>query len=324
MPAQTPLQTDGPLARTVLTIDPQPGTRLSPETERLLKPRVSERVRRKRLVWRASLGAAGLLGALALLSLVGVLPSPLAFHFGSLALLAGLGPPGFHAHREHQRIRRLEEQFPDFLRDIASSHKGGLTLHQAAAIAARGSYGELTADVRKMADQLAWNLSFSDALQRFAERVDTPLVHRAVNLILQADRSGGSTSDVLLAAARDARELKMMETERRATMGLYTIVVYITFLVFLAVTAILYARFVPQIVSSTQAVQGLEGLAVDALASDSLTLSQYKLFYFTAALVQGLGDGLVAGALGTGKVVLGLRHSFWMVLLAYGSFAFLL
>jgi flagellar protein FlaJ len=286
----------------------------------------AERRRRQTIIVSSGVVAGSLIvGAAA--SFIGLLPHPLWLHLFCFGLLIALGPYGFYAAREHNRIRRLEQRFPDFLRDIASSHKGGLTLHQAAAIAARGEYGDLTPEVRKMADQLSWNVSFSEALERFAERVQTPLVQRAVSLILQADRSGGSTTDVLLAAARDAREIKNLENERRLTMGLYTVVVYITFFVFLGVAAILYAQFAPQIVASQTAVAGLgtgssQGLA--GVSGNALKLDQYQLFYFMAAVVQGLGDGMVAGLLGTGKAVLGLRHSFVMVAISYVIFAVLL
>jgi flagellar protein FlaJ len=283
-------------------------------------------VRRRRLI----LGSSGLLafffalGAAA--SFLGYLPRAGWIHFLCFALLAGLGPYGFYRAREHNRIRRLEERFPDFLRDIASGHKGGLTLHQAAAISAKGEYGDLTPEVRKMADQLSWNVSFSEALQRFSDRVQTPLVQRAVSLILQADRSGGATTDVLLTAAKDAREIKNLENERRTTMSLYTIVVYITFFVFLGVAAVLYGQFAPQIVASSRAVQelGAAGTGVHGLSGNALALDQYQLFYFMAAVVQAVGDGVVAGLLGTGKAVLGLRHSFIMVAVSYVVFAFLL
>lgn len=287
-------------------------------------------VRRRRTILTVSGIAAALFLALAGLSFNGALPREGWIHFLCLGLLSGLGPYGFYSAREHNRIRRLEERFPDFLRDIASSHKGGLTLHQAASIAAKGEYGDLTPEVRKMADQLSWNVSFSEALRRFADRVQTPLVQRAVSLILQADRSGGSTTDVLLTAAKDAREIKNLENERRLTMGLYTIVVYITFFVFLGVAAILYAQFAPQIVASSQAVeelatQGGSGTSgIQGVSGNALDLKEYQLFYFMAAVVQGVGDGIVAGLLGTGRAVLGLRHSFLMVAVSYLVFAFLL
>ena len=285
-------------------------------------------VRRRRTILTVSGIAAALFLALAGLSFNETLPREGWIHFLCLGLLAGLGPYGFYSAREHNRIRRLEERFPDFLRDIASSHKGGLTLHQAATIAARGEYGDLTPEVRKMADQLSWNVSFSEALRRFADRVQTPLVQRAVSLILQADRSGGSTTDVLLTAAKDAREIKNLENERRVTMGLYTIVVYITFFVFLGVAAILYSQFAPQIVASSEAVAELGapegGGPIEGVSGNALDLKEYQLFYFMAAVVQGVGDGIVAGLLGTGRAVLGLRHSFLMVAVSYVVFAFLL
>jgi hypothetical protein len=40
--------------------------------------------------------------------------------------------------------------------------------------------------------------------------------------------------------------------------------------------------------------------------------------------MQGLGDGIVAGLMGTGKAVLGLRHAFTMVALSYVTFVFLI
>jgi len=46
-------------------------------------------------------------------------------HFLCLGVLIALGPYGFYTASEARRIRLLEERFPDFLRDVASSHKGG-------------------------------------------------------------------------------------------------------------------------------------------------------------------------------------------------------
>lgn len=237
----------------------------------------------------------------------------------AIGALVALGPYGFHAAQTARRTRRMEERFPDFLRDLASSHRGGLTLPAAVAIAARGDYGTLSPEVHRMADQMSWNVSFREALQRFGERVRTPLVERAVNLILEADRSGGSTSDVLLAAARDARQIKTLENERSLSMMLYTIVIYITFGVFLLVAAVMYGQFVPEIVNASERL-GDSSLAASGGAIDTATLPQYRAFYHIAAISQGLGSGIIAGMMGSGKAVLGLRHSFIMVFM--GAFLF--
>lgn len=241
--------------------------------------------------------------------------------FFALALLSALGPYGFLAARRYQRIRRLEERFPDFLRDIAASRKAGLTLTEAVTIASKGEYGALTPEIVKMADQLSWDVPFGEALQRFGERVKTPLVQRAVSLVNEASRSGGNVTDVLLAAARDAREIKNLETERRMTMGLYTAIIYITFFVFLSVVAVLYGTFIPEILKTSNAVVAQGGGGIAGLAKGLLTLEDYRVFYFLAGVVQGLGNGFVAGLIESGKWLSGLRHSFLMVLITWVAFA---
>lgn len=300
------------------------------EAPLFLQP-VNAKRRRERTILLGSLIPAGLLAAVSLYlflgySLAGLGPDTW-IHFFCAGLLLALGPYGFYAAYELRRIRQLEERFPDFLRDVASSHKGGLTLANSVAIAARGEYGPLTPEIRRMADQLTWNVSFNEALVRFADHVQTPLVQRAVSLILQANKSGGATTEVLLAAARDAREIKSLENERRLSMSLYTVVIYVTFLVFLGVAAIMYAKFVPQLVNASNAAAaqtaatGVKGISE---SSGEIKLRDFQIFYFMAAIMQGLGDGIVAGMMGQGKAVMGLRHSFLMVLLSYVTFVFFL
>lgn len=241
----------------------------------------------------------------------------------TFAILAALAPYGFHAASRHRRTRRLEERFPDFLRDVAASRKAGLTLATAVDIAARGEYGDLTPEIVKMSDQLSWNVPFDEALEQLAGRVDTPLVRRTVSLVNEASRSGGNVTDVLMAAARDAREIKNLENERRATIGLYTAIVYVTFLVFLTVAAVLYATFLPTFVATAAAAAGSGGAGLGVVFG-AVTLEDYRVFYFLAALLQGLGNGIVAGVMTSGRAVDGLRHSAVMAAITYVAFTVLL
>jgi flagellar protein FlaJ len=296
----------------------------------LFRPPRNLRQMRRKLVLGSSLLGATLLMVPGFVLAAGIalpgLPPTAWVHLVCIGALAGLGPYGFYMSREARRIRGIEERFADFLRDVASGHQGGLTLPASVMVAARGEYGPLTPEVQKMAEQLSWNLPFTEALERFAERVDTPLVRRAVNLVLQANRSGGSAIEVLLAASRDAREIKSLENERRLTMSLYTVVIYITYFVFLGVAAVLYASFVPKLVAASEAAQAtqLGAGAVAGIGGATLSLRDFQVFYFMAAIMQGLGDGIVAGLMGTGRAVLGLKHSFLMVLVAYLTFTFFL
>lgn len=244
--------------------------------------------------------------------------------FMAFGLLTALGPYGFYYRHQQSRIRQLEERFPDFLRDLAASRKAGLTLTSAVKVAARGEYGALTPDIQKMADQLAWNVPFSEALDEFADRVDTPLVRRAVSLINEASRSGGHVTDVLEAAARDAREIKNLENERKLNMGLYTAIIYIAFLVFLGVAATLYGTFIPEVLKTTGDAQGAAGQGFGGVSFTTLSLSDFRTFYFIASITQAGGNGAIAGMMESGKPRAGMVHAFIMVLMTYAVFTLVL
>ena len=245
------------------------------------------------------------------------LPGPLAGQvmappvMAAVAILVSTAPVAYFTHLRTRHVRAVEQRFPDFLRDINESYAAGMTMAQSIRVAARGDYGRLNPEIRRMAHQLSWGTPFPEALALFSERVGTPLVTRAVSLIVKATRAGGNVKDVLAAAARDSRELKALEADRRLGMALYVIVIYVAFGVFLAVTAALQGLLIPSVIQSTQ---GLEGAAAGALAVGSkLTKSDFDLIFFGIGIVQALGSGLVAGAMSEGNMAAGLKHSAIMV-----------
>lgn len=237
----------------------------------------------------------------------------------AFGLVAATMPYGATIYRQQRHTRLMEERFPDFLRDVTEGRAAGMTMAQALRSAARGDYGALTSDVKHLSQQVSWGVSFQESFGLFGRRVGTPLVQRTVNLINKASLAGGETADVLAAAARDARELKNLESERRTNMGMYVIVMYLAYLVFLAVTLILAGVFIPAMLSSTSAVPGgtLAGVRVEGIPASTFTF-----IYFSAALVQAIGSGIVAGVMAEGSFASGVKHASFMSAFAAVAFLF--
>ena len=168
-----------------------------------------------------------------------------------------------------------------------------------------------------MAAQIQWGISFDHALASFAKRVDTPLVQRTVSLVIEASNSGGNVIDVLTAASDDAREIQMIQAERKGGMQIYVMIIYIAFLVFLGVIGILNVKFMPEV---SQAVAAASGVTVGSITFAAFDIQAFRTLFFHAAVIQGLGGGFVAGAMEDGKPVAGLRHGFAMTIIAYVAF----
>lgn len=241
-----------------------------------------------------------------------------------VGLMAFLGPVGIARTVEDKRIREIEERLPDFLRDVAEGGRFGMTLAKSIVAASKGRYGKLTPEIERMAFQIQWGVSATEALALFSERVQTPLVNRTSALIIKASTAGGNVADVLELVATDTKETHLMQRERRASMQAYTSVIYIAFGVFLVTVLILQATFLAEMAktaASASALQqtsgGLPGGGVQGATISADFIPAIKEVYFYAAIVHAIGDGILAGVISTGKFSSGMIHAFAMTLGAF-------
>ncbi|MCJ7570758.1 MAG: type II secretion system F family protein [Candidatus Thermoplasmatota archaeon] len=234
-----------------------------------------------------------------------------------LAVIISTGIFGIYNLLRERKVRKINERFPDFIRDLAESRRAGMTFTKAIIYSSKGNYSLLTPEIQKIAQQISWGNSVEKALDSFAKRVNTKLIKRTVTLINEASRSGGNVADVLDAASNDARELKYMESERRAGMLSYVAVVYVSMVVFLMVIVILCKSLIPAMLGS-----GHEGLSSVMGGSGSITQYDMTLAFFTANIIQSAGMGIVTGVFEDGKIIAGVKHIFIMVFLTWFIFKF--
>jgi flagellar protein FlaJ len=185
--------------------------------------------------------------------------------------------------------------------------------------ASKGNYGGLTSEIKKISQQISWGSSVEDALSAFAKRVHTKLIRRTVSLIIEASRSGGSVADVLDAASRDARELRLLEAERRGSMMSYVVVIYVGMGVFLLIIAILCGSLIPAMTG-----EGSEGLKTAMGGAAVIKKGDIVPVFFYANLIQSIGMGLVTGVFEEGNMVAGIKHIFIMSLVTWIVFKFLI
>lgn len=230
----------------------------------------------------------------------------------ALAFLVGIGPAAFRAWQERRRLLRLDTRLPDFLTDLAALHKAGLPLPESLMTAAKGEYGPLSTEVRVAADQVRWNIPVLVALEQLMKRLGTPIAQRALTVVLEAGRTGGNLPEVMEIAARNARSFVHLRDQRTRAMALYTIIIYVASGVFIGVALALQAIFVPRML---EAFGGAGATASLGLASSLPTADEFRALFYSAALVQAIGNGLVGGLMSEGRTLAGLRHAWFIVLL---------
>lgn len=271
----------------------------------------------QRAVGLISLVAAFIFALLAVLMMTGVMKSAWVFDqidFTVLSLLSAMAPISFYRFLQNRRLRMVEERFADFLHDLAESRRAGMTIARAIRKTACGDYGLLTPYIVQMGNRLSLGLTFIDVLERFAESIKSKLVKRGVALTIESFQSGGNIADSLDSAANDIVEMKYIERERTRNMGIYPIVIYVTFFVFLFTIAVLFKMFLPALHEA--ASMGMAGLGSGSVVS----LDEVRFIYFSSVMVQALGNGMVAGVLSDSKITTGTRHSSIMMFVGWLTF----
>ncbi len=265
-------------------------------------PRIKKR--EKEIAWAISLSLAIIILVTAILTLR---DDSLFEDYLFFAAVVAVFPPAVLDYIEHRWKKSIDEYLPDLFRGIVQAQQTGMTLPQALEDASKRSYGPLTAELRKMVNQMSWGLSFEEALQEFGKRVDTPLIQRTVPLIIEASRSGGRVEKVFAPMGSFIQTTLFMEKSRKAQTRPYIAIIYVAFFVFVFTIVLLFKTFFVQ----------MDGSPIIGLST--FTSGEAWRIFFHMSIIQAFLGGLVAGKMGEGTICAGLKHS--IILMASGYMA---
>ena len=234
-----------------------------------------------------------------------------------VALLVILIPFGIFHYLWRRKAMAIEAGIPDFLDRLAGINQVGLTLVQAITILVKANLGVLSYEIKKIKRDLEWGASIQEALVRFEERIRTPAIARTVTLITKASLMSGDIGDVLTIAARDATMSEILKRERQAEMFIYTLIVYLVFIVFLFVVVVIDTRFLSVLAGvDTLALAGAAG----SMPVGNIAVTTFERLLYHACLIQAFFSGLIAGAMGEASLRAGVKHAAVMIIIAFVVF----
>jgi len=252
----------------------------------------------------------------------------------------------------YRNMKEIESRFPNFLRDLVESTRAGMPLHKAIIFSSHTDYGALTPDIKKMAHQLSWNVNIIKVLEQAKERLEkSETLSRAFRILLETYNSGGSIDNTLNSLSSTMMTIQDTEKERKSTLSQYVIAMYVISLVFIGIIVGINWLMVPifqAMATPSSGVSPIGGIianpcnsclyAVDVgctpcgiysgicsvFGSEPSSIGCYYLaLFFSISIIQSLMGGLVAGQIGEGSVVAGIKHSLILVSITIAAFLIL-
>ncbi len=206
-------------------------------------------------------------------------------------------PYGYFDNMEMKSVYDAERRVPDFLRDIAEYTTFGMPISAAIVRASSGEYGSLTGEIRRVASMISWGISVEEALKDFGKSIGSDNVIRAGKIIVKAAESGSNISDVMTMVSDFYSQMHLLRNSRFAEMKNYTMVMMISYGVFLFVMITLEVDFLPKI--------GVGGFSLGS-GSAASSIAGVKEAFNMGLVVQGAGTGIISGVLRDGRLSSGI------------------
>jgi flagellar protein FlaJ len=223
-------------------------------------------------------------------------------------------------YSSYNKIKKLENYFPVFLRDLIESVRSGMTLPQAFKSVSENDYGLLSFYIKKMSHQLDWGIPINKVLINFSKETKSKLIGRLVSTVIESHNFGGNIVDTFEALSKTITEVDKLRRERIIYLQSQIVTGYIVFFVFLAVIIGLQIFLVPSIKESFKATVSVSSAGQSTEKDIEEMVKQYNELYRNLILIQGFFAGLAVGKMSEGSLIAGIKHSLFMMLVGFITF----
>ena len=254
----------------------------------------------------------GIGAALLLMVIVSIFFRETRFFFFLLGIAIVIAALPFFANflLETGREKEKEEMFLEFSKDLAGGVAAGIPISKSVLNVSEKDYGSLTPHIKKLANQISLGIPFRKALRTFAENTGNKIVERSVNIIIEAEESGGEIGSTLDSVSKSVSEVEDIKKERRSIVYNQIVQGYIIFLIFIVIMLILQLWFLPKIQEVTE-------LSGESQFATIISTNFLNNVFFALIIMQSFFTGLVIGQLSEGRMRPGLKHSVILIILAY-------
>ena len=205
----------------------------------------------------------------------------------------------------------------EYIRALVDGVRSGLPITQSIINLKDKDFGYLTEHTIKLAHQIEWGIPVTDAFNTFARDTKNKVIRRSVNILIQAEKSGGQMVEVLESVVNSVVSVNVLKEERKSSTFSQIVQGYIVFFIFIGIMLVLEVKLVPMIQGMVQGMQGgLSGVGFIEGAGEANVDLNFKRIFLSLIMVQGLFAGLMIGKFSEGSIKYGIKHSVGIIVIS--------
>ncbi|MDD4483999.1 MAG: type II secretion system F family protein [Methanoregula sp.] len=223
-----------------------------------------------------------------------------------LLIIAFMAPVALAFEGRRWYVSNIENNIPEFLRELADMTDIGLTLPDAIQRIATAKLGLLSSELSFVSRDVGNGAYVNSALVRMENRIGVVSVKRAISLLVKASEITSNLREIFLIAITDFEHYLKMKRERANTTIVYVMIIYLSFGIYL------YTAF------------QLNGPFMSSFSTYNINfnLAQNVTDMFRIGIVLGLFSGIMAGQFSSNSILAGFKHSIVLLAAAVVMFVF--
>jgi archaellum biogenesis protein FlaJ (TadC family) len=230
-------------------------------------------------------------------------------------LLLSLLPVALTQRISDTWFESVDHNVPRFLQDVTEDVKSGQSLIFSLQENAEKDYGALSKPLQKSLTYFKLTADLSASMNMLGKMLQRPVARQMSTILIEAYSSGGGVDEILQSSVDLFKNIQDDRNNRKIKTKPYIIVVYISLILFLAVSWVILNKFLIPMSIQTQSINNMAGLGVGFLE-----MGYYRSILFWSAIAESVIGGLVAGKISKGKTASGLIHV--VILLTISVFFF--
>ena len=210
--------------------------------------------------------------------------------------------------KHEKNVAEIEHSAPDFLRQLSSMLKVGLSFENAMEDMSKYGKGPLYDEMRRAILEIRMGRNFDESWIAMSKRLKSRELERIFIIILDGRKSGSSMADVIMNVSDDLRELLAIKRERKSSVMMAVM--------FLIISAVIATPFALGMVSVYSGFMESFGQVTDLVAIAPLAGQFYLIIH--SFLV-----GMIISVIMYGSFRKGIKFSVPIVVVSYGIFYFI-
>jgi len=212
---------------------------------------------------------------------------------------------GYISLQIEKRRENIEKAAPDFLRQLASMLRVGLSFENSMDDLSKYGSGPLYDEIRRAVIEIRMGRDFDETILSMSSRLNSSNLDKTFKIILEGRKSGGGLADIIDNVSEDLRVILSLKRERKASVMMA--------ILFLVISAAIAAPFALGMIGIYSSFMISLGKGSELIETAVIAAGSYIIIHSVLA-------GLIIGLIMYGDFKKGIKFSIPLTIVAYSVF----